>query len=176
MMTKRLEKIAEGTMPRVNAIWHHPLYQENYKRIQEIEKDRVFCCHGMIHLLDVARLAYIRNLEQGLGYKKELLYAAAILHDIGKAYQYEEKIPHEIVGEEIAAKILKTLPEDVAFSEEECKLILQAVRGHRCKREYMEQIEELFYDCDKRSRNCFACPAEKECNWSEEEKNWEIKI
>ena len=130
----------------------------------------------MIHLLDVARLAYIRNLELGLGYKKDLLYAAAILHDIGKAYQYEEKIPHEIAGEEIASKILGTLPEDVAFSEEECKLILQAVRGHRRKREDMEQIEELFYDCDKRSRNCFACPAEKECNWSEEEKNWEIKI
>ena len=116
-------------MTRVNAIWHHPLYQMNYKKIQKIEKDRVFCCHGMIHSLDVARLAYIRNLELDLGYKKELLYAAAILHDIGKAYQYEEKIPHEIAGEEIAAKILGTLPEDVAFSEEECKLILQAVRG-----------------------------------------------
>ena len=171
-----LERITESGMLRVNAIWHHPLYQENYKRIQEIEKDRVFCCHGMVHLLDVARLTYIRNLELGLGYEKELLYAAAILHDIGKAYQYQEKIPHEIAGEEIAAKILGTLSEDVAFSEEECMLILRAVRGHRRKRKDMEQIEELFYDCDKRSRNCFACLAEKECNWSEDEKNWEIKI
>lgn len=171
-----MERIDGGGMPRVNAVLQHPLYQENYKKIQKIEKERRFCCHGMTHLLDVARIAYIRNLERGLGYDKELLYAAAILHDIGKSYQYEEKIPHEVAGQEIAEQILKTLPEGMAFTEEECKLILQAVRGHRRKREDMEQIEALFYDCDKRSRSCFVCPAEKECNWSEEEKNWEIKI
>ena len=34
----------------------------------------------------------------------------------------------------------------------------------------------LFYECDKRSRNCFACPVKEQCNWSEEEKNMEIKI
>ncbi len=35
----------------------------------------------------------------------------------------------------------------------------------------MKQIEELFYESDKRSRMCLSCPAEKKCNWSEEEKN-----
>ena len=59
----------------------------------------------MSHLLDVARIAYIRNLEKGYGFRKDVIYAAAVLHDIGKALQYEEKVPHEIAGERIAGEI-----------------------------------------------------------------------
>ena len=40
----------------------------------------------------------------------------------------------------------------------------------------MSEVARLFYECDKRSRNCFACPVKEQCNWSEEEKNMEIKI
>lgn len=84
-----------------------------------MEHDREFCCHQITHLLDVARIAYIKNLEAGLGIDKELIYTAAILHDIGKALQYTDKIPHEIAGEKIAGEILDTLSENDAFSETE---------------------------------------------------------
>ena len=30
------------------------------------------------------------------------------------------------------------------------------------------------YDADKISRVCYACPAEKDCNWSREKKNQKI--
>ena len=163
-------------MCRVNAVINHWVYQDYYKRIEKIEKDRIFCCHQMIHLLDVARIAYIANLEQNLGFDKEVIYTAAVLHDIGKSFQYKWRIPHEIAGEKVANEILNTLPEDVNYTEEEKALILKAVRGHRRKQEDMEPIEQLFYESDKRSRMCFACKAEKQCNWSEEEKNREIKI
>ena len=105
-----------------------------------------------------------------------MIYAAAILHDIGKSFQYEERIPHEIAGEKVASEILDTLPEGLAFSAEERRLILAAVRGHRKKKDGAEPIAALFYDSDKRSRTCFSCPAEKECNWKDEEKNKEIII
>ena len=164
------------TMLRLNAVWNHPLYQKYYRENEEIEQNRKFCCHQITHLLDVARIAYIKNLESGLGLDKELIYTAAILHDIGKALQYTKKIPHEIAGEEIAGEILDTLPEDCIFHEEERAWILEAVRGHRRKCEGMSEAAKLFYESDKRSRNCFACPAEAQCNWSEEEKNREIKI
>ena len=101
---------------------------------------------------------------------------AAILHDIGKSFQYEERIPHEIAGEKVASEILDTLPEGLAFSAEERRLILAAVREHRKKKDGAEPIAALFYDSDKRSRTCFSCPAEKECNWKDEEKNKEIII
>lgn len=110
-------------MDRVNAVICHPLYLEYYHRLERAEKERIFCRHQMSHLLDVARIAYIRNLEKGYGFRKDVIYAAAVLHDIGKALQYEEKVPHEIAGERIAGEILDTLPKETGFSEEEKRTI-----------------------------------------------------
>ena len=163
-------------MKRVNAIISHPLYRKYYSRTEELERERIFCRHQMTHLLDVARIAYISSLEQDLGLEKDVIYAAAILHDIGKYAQYEEKIPHEEAGERDAARILDSLPEELRFSERERQMILNAIRGHRRLREEAEPLERLLYMSDKASRMCFACPAERECDWSTEKKNMEIKI
>lgn len=163
-------------MPRLNAVVSHEIYRKYYKRIEECEADRIFCCHQMNHLLDVARIAYIKNLEEGLGFDKEIIYVAAVLHDIGKSFQYREQIPHEIAGEKMARRILDSFSGEEAFSEEEKELICLAVRGHRRRHEHMRPIEKLFYESDKRSRMCLFCAAEKKCNWSQEEKNMEIKI
>lgn len=163
-------------MERIHAIMNHPLYREQYERLEKAEEGRKFCRHQIQHLLDVARIAYIRSLEEGLGFDRELVYAAAVLHDIGKAAQYEERIGHEIAGEAIAAEILDSLPEDLAFPEKDRKSILQAVRGHRKLREDPEVLERLLYEADKASRLCFACPAEKECDWGDHQKNKEILL
>ena len=117
---------------------------EVFRENEKIEHDREFCCHQITHLLDVARIAYIKNLEAGLGIDKELIYTAAILHDIGKALQYTDKIPHEIAGEKIAGEILDTLSENDAFSETERAWILEAVRGHRRKCNGMSEVARLF--------------------------------
>ena len=45
----------------------------------------------MSHLMDVARIAYITCLEQNLGIEKDVIYGAAILHDIGKYAQYDQR-------------------------------------------------------------------------------------
>lgn len=162
-------------MKVIEAIRKHPLYVEYYEKLREAEKDRVFCCHQMEHLMDVARIAYIINLEQQMGFRKEVIYGAALLHDIGKYRQYAEGIPHEIASEEIAGKILADLPED-AFTAEEKSEILRAIRGHRRLREDMTELERLICISDKKSRMCFACQAEKNCNWSAEKKNMEIEL
>ena len=163
-------------MKRVNAILAHPLYRDCSARLEELEKDRIFCRHQMTHLLDVARIAYISNMEQGLGIEKEVIYAAALLHDIGKYVQYEDGTPHEQSGEKIASEILGSLSEKDAFSDEENRMILTAIRGHRRLREDADVLEKLLYTSDKASRMCFACPAEGECDWSTEKKNMELKI
>lgn len=82
-------------MERVNQICKHPLWVESVKKIQALEQQRIFCRHNIPHFLDVARLSWIENLEQGLGISKELIYAAAMLHDIGRHLQYTEQIPHD---------------------------------------------------------------------------------
>lgn len=163
-------------MKRVNAILNHPLYRSYYHRLENLEQNRTFCRHQMPHLLDTARIAYIRCLEEGYTLDKEVIYAAAILHDIGKALQYEEKIPHEVCGADISAEILGTLAPEYAFTPEERDMILTAVRGHRKLRKNPELLERLLYESDKASRTCFACPANLQCSWSEEKKNKEILI
>lgn len=163
-------------MDRVNEIWKHPLYQKYYARIEELEQNRVFCRHQMPHLLDVARIAYIRNLEDDMGFAKDVVYAAAVLHDIGKALQYEARIPHELAGVDIAEQILADLPAEAAYTTDEKRMILTAIKGHRRLREDPEPLEKLLYESDKASRMCFACPAEAQCDWSREKKNMEIKV
>ena len=66
---------------RISLIWRHPLYQKHCKKIQELEKDRIFCRHTPEHFLD----------------------------DIGRAQQYLSGISHDIAGTEIAGKILTDL-------------------------------------------------------------------
>ena len=161
-------------MERINWILNHPLYTSSYNQLKDLEKDRIFCCHQMPHLLDVARIAYIRNLEEHLGLDKEIIYAASLLHDIGKGKQYKEKIPHEIASEAIAEKILSAMPEHLAFSFDEQQMILTAIRGHRKLPSDASVLDKLLYESDKASRNCFCCPASKECNWNQEKKNKEI--
>ena len=93
-------------MERVNQILQHTLYQSCRRQIDEKEKDRIFCGHDMGHLLDVARLAWIFNLEANQEISKERIYAAALLHDIGRHIQYENGTPHQIAGLPIAEQIL----------------------------------------------------------------------
>ena len=162
--------------PRLSFILHHPLYVSSCQRLNELEKDRIFCRHQTSHLLDTARIAYILNLEGNLGISRDLIYAAALLHDIGKSRQYETGIPHETAGEELAAQILADMPKEIAFTPDEQGQILTAIRGHRRLRGNAEPLETLLYRGDKMSRACFACSAEAECKWSDNKKNKEILL
>ena len=56
-------------MKNIDRIINHPLFIMSMKKIHDYEIDRVFCCHGIEHSLDVARVAYITNLEQNLGFQ-----------------------------------------------------------------------------------------------------------
>lgn len=168
-----MQKEKEEQLQRVNAICRHPLWQTSRKRIEELEQDRVFCRHDVIHFLDVARLAWIENLEQQLGLEKEHVYAAALLHDIGRHLQYEQGIPHEKGSVMLAGQILR----DCGFSDAECLEICDAIAGHRAKKTgEAGGLAGALYRADKASRMCLFCAADAECNWPEEKKNREVRI
>lgn len=155
-------------MDKVNKICRHPLWRESLEAIQELEKERIFCRHDITHFLDVARIAYIENLEKSLGISREWIYTAALLHDIGRHRQYLEGIPHDIASMQIAEEILK----DCGFEEQAQEEILHAIGAHRVKDTVGEDnLADLLYKADKKSRNCLFCPACSECNWSDEKKN-----
>lgn len=163
-------------MERIKQIMQHPLYRKNQQRIEELERERIFCKHGLAHSMDVARILYILVLERGFSVPKDVIYAAALLHDIGRAIQYEEKIPHHEAGAEIARVVLK----DCGYGPSEIVQITEAVAAHQNRRELSVDnetvsLQSLLYEADKLSRNCFACKAQKECYWENEKRNYSIQ-
>lgn len=155
-------------MDRLNQIINHPLWKSSMASIRELEKGRIFCRHATEHLMDTARLAYIENLEHNLGIPREEIYAAALLHDIGRHLQYTEGIPHH----EGSASLAKIILKDCSFSPSECERILNAILSHRQKETAFENdLEGLLYRADKKSRLCLFCPAIEDCSWSIEKKN-----
>lgn len=160
-------------MERVNKICSHPLWKDSLKKIRELEQNRVFCCHTMEHFLDVARIAYIENLEKNLHLSKELIYGAALLHDIGRHLEYTQGIPHEQGSVQIAEEILK----DCSFEKEEQEEILSAIQAHRIQETgFSNDLAGIVYRADKKSRNCAFCHALQECNWDREKKNLVITV
>lgn len=159
-------------MERVNQILRHPLFQDKLDEINRLERERIFCGHGMEHLLSVARLAYLRNLEEGLGLERELIYAAALLHDIGRGDQYLRGIPHDRASVVYAEQILT----DCGFSPAERDAIVQAIDRHRSQSVAAEPtLRGVLYRADKESRLCFCCPAAEQCNWPEERRSKGIR-
>lgn len=173
-------------MPRVQAIVKSARFQEALAVIDAAEVDRPFCKHGLTHLLDVARVAWILSLEQGLGLEREVVYAAALLHDVGRAVQYTTGEPHDEAGERIASSILDSLPEQVTFVEQDRVEILDAVESHRGVSSVgapasgasgnSGKLAQAIRTADHISRPCFACPASNACNWSDERKNLSLRI
>lgn len=159
-------------MKRAEKILEHHTYRGCLQEINRLEAERIFCGHDMTHLLDVARLAYIFNLEEQLGIDKERVYAAALLHDIGRHIQYLEGRPHQEAGLPIAAQILT----DCGFDEAERSDILTAIGRHRDVKVRSEaSLAGIIYRADKMSRSCFGCPVQAECNWDDEKKNLRIQ-
>ena len=155
-------------MERIDKILNHELFLYHLHANEAAEAQRCFCRHSMVHFLDVARIGMILNLEEGVELPKEWIYAAALLHDMGKHIQYENGTPHELASAEIAPSILK----ECGFDDKETDVIVDAIRAHRDVSVKEERnLRGILYRADKASRPCYICPVEKECNWKEGKKN-----
>lgn len=157
-------------MKKIDKIISNKIFREHLRGIEFYEKDRKYCSHGFGHLLDVARICYIVSLERGLEFDKEIIYAAALLHDIGRFEQYSEKIPHDKASGKIAEIILN----QCGFGEDEIKVIIEAIESHREKQNDETALNYILYNADKLSRMCCLCEAEQSCYWSDEKKNFSI--
>lgn len=159
-------------MEKINKILKHDLFIACLNKNGAAEKGRIFCRHNITHFLDVARIGRIINAEEGLGIDVELIYAAALLHDIGRHLQYTEGVPHELASARLAGEILA----GCGFDERETSVITDAILGHREENPTDENsLKCLLYRADKLSRSCFCCPAESECNWKESRKNLKLR-
>lgn len=160
-------------MDRIDRLMEHPVFRDCMDRIELAEKDRSFCLHGFAHSLDVARIGYIINLEEQYGIDREVLYAAALLHDIGRGAEYETGEPHHQAGAVMARQLL----EDVGFDSGAVEAICEAISNHKSlSTSDSKGLCALLYKADKLSRNCFCCKAYKECYWQEDKRNRHIIV
>ena len=162
-------------MQRYDSIVNNDKFKKLLRQIDESEADRRFCRHGIGHLLDVCRIAYILNLEKGCGYDKDLIYAAGLLHDIGRVRQYQYGEDHHTAGIPYVKEILA----ESGYSADETEIITGAISAHKSAdngsiawgKESYKIFAGLLYEADKKSRNCFMCEAYDDCNWTEDKKN-----
>nr|WP_274604494.1 HD domain-containing protein [Anaerostipes hadrus] len=117
--------------------------------------------------MSVARISYLMILEKRLSVSKDIIYATALLHDLGRADQYEKGISHEEAGAILAEEILT----DCGYTREERKFMTDTILRHRDMKEESESFASIFYRADKLSRDCIHCKARQECYWPEEKKN-----
>lgn len=147
---------------RINQILKHATYQEYLSKIANYEMERPFCTHDLTHFLDVARIGYIINLEKELRIPQDIIYGAALLHDIGKWHQYEKGIAHEVAS----AKLCVPIFEAAGYNQEEIKKMQKAILSHRDSSvEGEESLSGLLFMADKLSRKCFECKMVSQCDW-----------
>lgn len=171
-------------MERIDRILQHKRFQECRQQIMQAEVHRIYCKHGLEHSMDVARIAYILSLEnneEGQALEKEIIYAMALLHDLGRSMEYRNGQSHHEAGVEIAGEILR----DCGFTETEIAWITGAIAAHKyAETETVpeesgsigDRYRSILYRADKLSRNCFDCPAADTCYWPMEKRNHGIII
>lgn len=149
------------SMARVNQLLDHEDYNRYIETINELEKERCFCKHGFEHGINVARIAYAYLLEKGnRDLSKEGVYAAALLHDIGRWVEYQTGEDHAEVSARLALPLLK----ECGFSSADIQVILVGIREHR--RHYEDDLSllgEALAIADDWARDCRYCSAQKQC-------------
>lgn len=148
-------------MDKVERILNHPQFKKYMSLNSQAEKDRSFCHHDLQHAIDVARVAYIINLENGYEISKEVIYITALLHDIAKWKQYSDKSDHAAEGAVLAREILNDLDLDKNHEE----MILDAISRHRKKEGHSTPLSTVLFAGDKACRQCVGCSMIEECNW-----------
>lgn len=160
------------TSERIERIINNQKYQQYLHRIANHEVEREYCGHDVQHFIDVARVAYILVLEEGLDIHMDVVYGAALLHDIGRWQQYEDAIPHPLASATLSEEILV----DAGFSKDEIVSMLKAIMDHGNEnRAHEKNLVGILYRADKLSRNCFNCSVIDKCKWDDEQKNHTLR-
>jgi uncharacterized protein len=160
-------------MSRVNRILQHHLYEDYSIKNKLAEEKRIYCRHGSDHGLSVARIAYIYLLENqespsvknsalktDSGIAKEIVYAAGILHDIGRWVEYETKEDHAQAGSRLAEPILR----ESGYNDQEIAVIRQGILEHRLDpAAARSELGQALARADDWARDCHNCESKATC-------------
>jgi len=186
-------------MKRVDAILTDPSFLKRIDAIEEGEVDRVYCKHGMEHILSVARIAYELYMELYIDWLDNEWHHTDMVKDEtinemnddiernfwNKEYMkeiiYSTALLHDIgrcskyeetmSHREAGPIIARPILERTGFTYGEIGNICEAIKLHGTVPKDEGSLAGILYRADKLSRLCFRCPSKDECNWDEEKKN-----
>lgn len=149
-------------------------YKFYIEKINELEKDRIYCGHGLNHFFTVAKICIVLARECGIDVDEDIVYGAALLHDLGRYDINTDN--HEVVSCKLAEKILP----ECGYEPIKILEIVDLITSHRGRYFISEilqlrktkqlDLKECFKVADQISRKCFECRAIDSCKWKEEEK------
>jgi len=149
-------------LPRINDLLDRPEFQQYLDKTADLEKERAYCRHDFEHVLGVARISYAYLLEQGENsLSKEVVYAAALLHDIGRWVEYQTGEDHAQASARLAEPVLRSCN----FADGEIEVILQAIREHRGHQvEALSLLGRALALADDWARDCRNCRVREACH------------
>ena len=168
-------------MKYTEKLLQNPGFRKIQAEIRQWEITRIYCHHELAHSMDVARMAWIYFLEDcqkehlflepmQLEEKKDFIYVCALLHDIGRAKQYETGVHHSVGGQALAECLLLAIGAPETWKDP----VLHIVAGHHAcgrtdesERQIAGYIDRADHDC----RPCFLCEGRDTCKWGQKEQN-----
>ena len=119
---------------------------------------------------------------------QDRIYVTGLLHDIGRAAQYETGEHHASAGKRIAQRILESIGYPKRWTRETLWIVERHTgRTYRNRiteegeenadiaDSYSRQIASCIARADHFSRNCFCCKAADTCKWKDEERNQTVR-
>ncbi len=151
---------------KTELILQNDTFKSYLRQLEEIEKDRKFCRHDLYHFVETARIMLLLNEKTHVA-EHEVIVATALLHDLGRLDEYNGGLSHEQAGVIVAKKILL----ECGFEKNNILQIIKAISMHRQRSS--DDLSDLLYVADKKSRQCYKCKAYEECYWQNQLKNKE---
>ncbi len=119
------------------------------ERLDSFAREHMSESNAGAHAYDHVKRVYsiCMRFGQELGADMRVLGAAALLHDVGRAYEKEKRVSHSILSGEMSVEILR----EVGYSDEEIEKVNVAIRTHR----FSEKLSptslegEILSDADK---------------------------
>lgn len=160
---------------QIDRLLQHPKYRARLELLQEMEQNRIYCGHNLEHFMKVGCIAEQVVVKNELPFSEDVIFGAALLHDVGRVEQYRQGISHEKASVAFAREILFSLNWDVSDIEMVCEAI--GSHSHRqCAADRWEKMSalvslaEVISFADQFSRTCYRCHVADTCKWKEEEK------
>ncbi|MCL5058005.1 MAG: HD domain-containing protein [Actinobacteria bacterium] len=157
---------------RIGVVRKDPFYLDCLSLNGERERDRLFCRHDYRHMVLVSQIS-CKVIKQtgglnilvkteglsGIRSALEVVYAAGLLHDMGRWRQYDTGEDHALAGSVMAGSVL----ERAGFSKREAGVITRAIREHRKALPGQSYLGRVLCLADDLSRPCGSCGARLDC-------------